>query len=44
MIIMKEFQIIKGPWKVDNPNTSKVDKPFCKSTIGVENKDPRMYV
>jgi hypothetical protein len=47
---MKEFQIIKGPLKVDNPITSKIDKhkiwaiPFCEKYIGAANKDPRMYI
>ena len=40
---------MKGPLKVDNPNTSKIEIkygpfPFSKNNIGVENKDPRMYV
>ena len=47
---MKEFQIIKGPLKVNNLITSKIDKYkirtilFCRNNIGVENKDPRMCV
>ena len=41
---------MKSPLKVDNPITSKVDRDklwanlFGKYNIGVENKDPRMYV
>ena len=42
---------MKGPLKVNNPITSKVNLglicgPFlsCKNKIGIENKDPRMYV
>jgi hypothetical protein len=42
---------MKGPLKVDNPITNKIDKYkihaihfFCKTNIGAENKDPRMYV
>jgi len=41
---------MKVPLKVDNLIMSKVDKykkwaiPFCENSIGVENKDPRMYV
>ena len=41
---------MKGPLKVDNPIASKVGRfkmwaiLFCKNNIGVENKDPRMYI
>ena len=41
---------MKGPLKVDNPITSKIDKYktraflFCKNNVKVENKDPRMYI
>ena len=39
---------MKGPLKVDNLITSKIDGYripfFCKNNIGVENKDPRVYV
>jgi hypothetical protein len=41
---------MKGPLKVDNPITSRIDRFkiwaifFCKNNIRVENKDPRMYV
>ena len=48
--IRKEFQTRKGLSKVDNPITSKVDKYkygplfFCRSNIGVEFEDTRIYV
>jgi hypothetical protein len=47
---IKVFQITKGPSEVDNLSTSKLDRykvwaiHFCKINIGVENKDPRIYV
>ena len=48
--IIKEFQIMRGPLKVDNLVTSMIDRckiwaiPFSTNNIGDENKDPRMYV
>ena len=47
---IKEFQITKGPSKVDNPITNRIYRYkiwgilFCKNNVGAENKDPRMYV
>ena len=41
---------MKGPLKVDNPITSKIDGykiwaiPFCKNNITAKYKDSRMYV
>ena len=41
---------MKGPFKADNPITSKIDMykiwtiRFCKSNRGSKNKDPRVYV
>ena len=41
---------MKGPLKVYNSITSKIDRyktwaiPFSKNNIGVEIKDPRIYV
>ena len=41
---------MKGPFKVDNPISSKVDRLkiwaiiFYENNIGAQNKDPRMYV
>ena len=48
--IHKEFQIMKGALKADNPITSNLDRykiwanPFCKKNIGARNKNPRRYV
>jgi hypothetical protein len=45
---MKEFLVMKGPLKVNNPITNKVDKfkmwaiYFCKTNVSIENKDPRV--
>ena len=41
---------MKGPLKINNPITSKIDRykiwaiHFCQNNIGSQNKDPRMYV
>ena len=41
---------MKGPFNVDNPITSMVNRfkmwaiIFCKNNIRAENKDPRLYV
>jgi hypothetical protein len=50
MKYIKEFQLMKGPLKVDNLITNMVDwfkmwaiLFFVKNNIGVQNKDPRMY-
>ena len=47
---IKEFQIMKGPLKVDLPITFTIDRhkiwaiPFSKNNVGAGNKDYRMYV
>lgn len=50
---MKELQIMRGALKVDNSITlitvRYIGKKygaflFCKSNIGAENKDPKVYV